>query len=57
MKQIFKIGDKVKKIVPEGQKTNYLQNGIVIGISGERLFIKWPQHGSSSIPANTITFQ
>ena len=44
-----------------GSKVNlttgtYMRNGIVYGLdtNNNRVFVKWPQHGNSSIPSNEL---
>lgn len=52
MKNIITIGTKVNKIV--NGTANYMKNGIVTAIHGERAFVTWPHHGNSSVPLNSI---
>ena len=36
----------------------YMKNGVVYGFDSKnnRAFVKWPQHGNSSIPIDQLTF-
>lgn len=38
--------------------TNYMKNGIVTGFdtANNRVFVKWPQHGDSSIHISNLVF-
>lgn len=51
----LKIGTLVNYLT--NSTTNYMKNGVVTGLSGDRAFVNWPQHGSSSIPIKSLVPQ
>ena len=48
----FKIGSKVNH-----KNGGYMKNGVVYGhdIISNRIYVRWPQHGNSSMPIDSIT--
>lgn len=51
IKSNFKIGDKVNHI-----SGKFMRNGIITGLDAQhnRVFVKWPIHGASSIPQDNL---
>jgi len=49
----FKIGQKVNL-----RTGTFMKGGVVTGINEQynRVYVNWPQHGSSSIPATELVF-